>query len=664
MTFLKISLKKVLLYLAAGIYLSAVVTWNYQPKPNQTTTFSGINSFLNVAFSFNGFGVITAFLSIFFAVSLFLITSLQQKNEYHPSFGLIVVSIIFGISNTCGLHMYYNGRLPFNSGSLTLCSIFIAIGYAVIFYEIAYCIFLFFDHNMNLPIESKTKFTFIEEHPFLFSVIVISLFWLPWVIIYYPASMDNDVFFQIDTVIGQLPPSNHHPWLSNLMISTFWRLGAAIGNQNLGIFLFVLVRDTVIVCIYSFCAFFVKKSGLPKWVYLGTILFYAITPVWGAYAKHAFKDTFGAAIFCLYILTLIALINKVQKKEDRLYDYIANGAAGAFASLMRNNFIYCILPVTLLLIVYFMRHRVKVIKSVLLLLLLSSYFIFNYSIYHFVGVVKGSSTEALSVPFQQIARTVRDHRDELTKEDIHEIRHVISIESVQNYDPLVSDPIKFASPLAGVSTKQAIHQLLPVWKKYLMRYPMTYLEAFLGGSYGYYAFTPIGNYNDGNWNSNMCIWNWLGTQYYPDNVFYLSQPKVLAVPREILDKWADLWEHLPVVSLTNVIAVYTWLIVLITFWLLKTKNYVFALPCVAILLVVLTCIASPVNGCFRYFAPAAASLPALISLVGYSNAKRKLLQTLRLGTDQSDSKASSNPIGTGKVQTDIENHKDQIQNKK
>lgn len=162
----------------------------------------------------------------------------------------------------------------------------------------------------------------------------------------------------------------------------------------------------------------------------------------------------------------------------------------------------------------------------------------------------------------------------------------------------------------------------------------------------------------------MCIWNWLGTQYYPDNVFYLSQPKALAVPREILDKWADLWEHLPVVSLTNVIAVYTWLIVLITFWLLKTKNYVFALPCVAILLVVLTCIASPVNGCFRYFAPAAASLPALISLVGYSNAKRKLLQTLRLGTDQSDSKASSNPIGTGKVQTDIENHKDQIQNKK
>ncbi|WP_295360802.1 DUF6020 family protein [uncultured Pseudoramibacter sp.] len=621
MTFSKISLKKVLLYLAAGIYLSAVVTWNYQPKPNQTTTFSGINSFLNVAFSFNGFGVITAFLSLFFAVSLFLITSLQQKNEHHPSFGLIVVSIIFGISNTCGLHMYYNGRLPFNSGSLTLCSIFIAIGYAVIFYEIAYCIFLFFDHNMNLPIESKTKFTFIEKHPFLFSVIVISLFWLPWVIIYYPASMDNDVFFQIDTVIGQLPPSNHHPWLSNLMISTFWRLGAAIGNQNLGIFLFVLVRDAVIVCIYSFCAFFVKKSGLPKWVYLGTILFYAVTPVWGAYAKHAFKDTFGAAIFCLYILTLIVLINKVQKKEDHLYDYIANGAAGAFASLMRNNFIYCILPVTLLLIVFFMRHRVKVVKSILLLLLLSSYFIFNYSIYHFIGVAKGSPVEAFSVPLQQIARTVRDHRDELTKEDLNEISQAISIESVQNYDPLVSDPIKSVSPLASVSTKQAICHLLPVWKKYFIRYPVTYLEAFLGGSYGYYAFTPIGNYDDGNWNSNMCIWNWLGTQCYPDKAFHLSQPKSLVIPREILDKWADLWEHLPIFSLMNLIAIYTWTAVLITFWMLKTRHYAYALPCTALLLMVLTCMASPVNGCFRYFAPVAASLPALFALIGFSNPK-------------------------------------------
>ena len=661
MTFSKISLKKVFLYLATGIYLAAVVTWNYQPTPNQTTAFSGINSFLNVAFSFNGFGMTAAFLSFFFAVALFLITNLQQKNEDRPSIALIIVSIVFGISNTCGLQMYYNGRLPFYSGSLTLCSIFIALGYAVIFYEIAYCILLFFDRNMNLPIESKIKFTFIEEHPFLFSVIVISLFWLPWVIVYYPASMDNDVFFQIDTVIGQLPPSNHHPWLSNLMISTFWRLGAAIGNQNLGIFLFILVRDAVIVCIYSFCALFVKKSGLPKWMYLGTILFYAVTPVWGAYAKHAFKDTFGAAIFCLYILTLIVLINKVQKKEDHLYDYIANGAAGAFASLIRNNFIYCILPVTLLLIVFLMRHRVKMIKSILLLLLLSSYFIFNYSIYHFIGVAKGSPAEALSVPLQQIARTVRDHRDELTKEDLGEISQVISIESVQNYDPLVSDPIKSVSPLASVSTKQAICHLLPVWKKYFIRYPATYLEAFLGGSYGYYAFTPIGNYDDGNWNSNMCIWNWLGTQCYPDNVFHLSQPKSLVIPREILDKWADLWEHLPIFSLTNLIALYTWTAVLITFWMLKTRHYAYALPCAALLLMVLTCMASPVNGCFRYFAPAAASLPALISLIGYSMPKGSCLGHYD-SMAQCDSKACSNVSRTNKIQTGIENQEDQIQN--
>jgi hypothetical protein len=621
MTFSKISLKKILSCLAVGMYLSAVVTWNYRPDPKQTTNYHAINRFLKIAFSFNGFGMTTAFLAIFFAVAVFFVIDMHHKKGERPSVALITISCFFGVLNSCALYIYYNGRLPFYSVGLTVCTIFIAFGYAIIFYGIAYCILMFFDYQLTLPFASKINFGFIDEHPYLFSVIVISVFWLPWILIYYPASMDNDVFFQIDTVIGQLPPSNHHPWLSSLIISTFWRLGVAIGSENLGIFLFILLRDVVIVCIYSLCALYVKKSGLPKWVYLTTVLFYAVTPVWGAYAKHAFKDTFGAAIFCLYILTLIALIKKVPPKEDHLYDYIANGAVGAFASLMRNNFIYCILPVTLLLIVFFMRHRVKVIRSIFLLLMLSSYFIFNYSITHYVGVAKGSPTEALSVPLQQIARTVRDHRDELTKEDVNEIRQVISIESVQNYDPLISDPIKFASPLAGASSKQAIRQLLPVWTKYFMRYPTTYIEAFLGGSYGYYAFTPIGNYSDGNWNSNMCIWNWLGTQAYPDDAFHLSQPKSLVIPREILDKWADLWEHLPVVSLTNVIAVYTWLAVLITYWLVKTKHYAFVLPCLTILLMVLTCMASPVNGCFRYFAPAAASLPALLSLIGYSTPK-------------------------------------------
>ena len=84
MTFSKISLKKILSCLAVGMYLSAVVTWNYRPDPKQTTNYHAINRFLKIAFSFNGFGMTTAFLAIFFAVAVFFVIDMHHKKGERP----------------------------------------------------------------------------------------------------------------------------------------------------------------------------------------------------------------------------------------------------------------------------------------------------------------------------------------------------------------------------------------------------------------------------------------------------------------------------------------------------------------------------------------------------------------------------------------------------
>jgi hypothetical protein len=85
--------------------------------------------------------------------------------------------------------------------------------------------------------------------------------------------------------------------------------------------------------------------------------------------------------------------------------------------------------------------------------------------------------------------------------------------------------------------------------------------------------------------------------------------------RQTFDKWADVWDNLPVLSLTDTIAFYTWFIVLIGYILWKNRCWSGLIPIVAELLMITTCMASPVNDCFRYYAPVAASTPALLSLL-------------------------------------------------
>lgn len=48
--------------------------------------------------------------------------------------------------------------------------------------------------------------------------------------------------------------------------------------------------------------------------------------------------------------------------------------------------------------------------------------------------------------------------------------------------------------------------------------------------------------------------------------------------RQMLIHWAKLWERIPVVNLTNTIALYTWIGVLLVFYLLSNKIFSQMIP--------------------------------------------------------------------------------------
>lgn len=554
----------------------------------------------------DGYGFIWSLMAVLLTGFIYF----TKKQSQERSVLLWIISGVFGVLNVCGLMMFYLDDLPFfESFTWLLFTAFLAWGWALLFHYVAYWVLLGFTKISN--IRHIRTIGEDKRNRRLFACLIF-LCWLPWMIVYYPASMDWDVYRQLSSALGYgyWARSNHDPWLASCILAGFYKLGVALGSQNLGIFLFVLVRNLVISAIYGGCVARLYRSGVQGNICIGALLFYAVTPVWGAYAKHGFKDTLATAVFCAYMLSLITVVLQSRKNQLTWKDCIGYVIAGAAAALLRNNFVYAIAPVTGILVLWLLVRKTDWKKSLVLLLAVLIYLGFNHYIFTYGGVREGSSREALSVLFQQTARTVKYHGDELSEEQKQAIDTVLDYDSMaEKYDPLVSDPIKDrwkgGSPIPYIKT----------WAGMLFQHPDTYIEATIGGSYGYYAFTPKHPVGAGNWNSGMTIFDWIKVPAFDEFGFDFSYIEGMQPARDALHKWTQIWDSLPVLSLTDTIAVYTWLVVLLGYWLLRNKRWPELIVILAPCILILTCIASPVNDAFRYYSPVAASLPALLLLL-------------------------------------------------
>lgn len=599
-------------YLPAGIAGAAAFSMQYTVPvldTFETSEFGFSNEIRVLAKGLNGHGLLWSVLALSLAYFMNKTRNMLRENNISFMPGLALISAAFGLLNTAGLFMFHMDSLPFGYGAAVfLMGLIAAAGWAVMFYTAAvWLIVLFGKRTCNEAWE-------IDDRKLLFgSAAAVLAGWLPWMLVYYPASMDNDVFFQLTTALGYIPKTNHHPWFSSVVLASFYRVGRALGSENAGIFLYVLVRNVLIAVIYARGIVLLKRSGAPKNIVIGTVLFYAVTPVWGAYSKHAFKDTFGAGLFCWFVLALITSLKKEKQGKDPGLAWAEAGLAGALASLFRNNFIYAIFPAVVLTAGYLV-FRKSLKKAILLIGCLSIFFLYNQYIFRIEGVMKGSVVEAAAIPMQQTARVVSKERNTLTAEEAERITQFWDLDELgEKYNPIHFDPVKFAIRMKENATGK---DYVKLWIFMFPRHKRAYIEAFIAQNYAYYSFTPRRAYWEGGYNSNMVIYDWINTnnKAWLEH-YHFSYINAFGLPRKLLHNLAELWDRTPVLNLTDTAALYTWMIVLIGYWLLRKKAYVYLLPVFAVLLLICSCMAAPVNDCFRYFAPVAAAFPVLLSLV-------------------------------------------------
>ena len=559
----------------------------------------------------SGYGIEWAILAALFGV-LYYRAFFRKKLSF--SWAALIVAALFGLFMVFGESYYYLGSWVFvlaNRYQFIL-AIFVLVGYTLLFYTGIRLLFDLMDGGKFSPRTEepvgKGLRKHFERHPLLISAALIFICWLPIIIIFYPGSVPYDGLAELNMFFGQRPMTNHHPVFVTWIMGLFMRFGRLLGADNYGIFSYVMAQSVVCAFIFALSVKYLRNLKAPFWLQVISLFYFALFPIWPAYAQAEIKDTLFTGVFVLYSLQIIDALKNSDNYFEKPWKIIGFCAVSLLLCLMRNNGLYIIAPVGILLI-FAVRGRQKLWAACSLVAAIALFLAYSNVLLPVLKVQSGSIKEALSIPFQQTARYIATHGDDVTDEEKAAIDAILPYDEIaKNYDSELADPIK--DMYRSDVTTEELKEYLKVWFEMLLKHPATYVQATMNNYYGY--FYPNGQ-----------IENRLIFQYYcqgePQYTGYFSYAyaESFTDAREFVSDYSYFLWRIPGVGLLYSPAVYTWALIIMFVLLLRKKRIKALIGLVPALLTVLICCASPVNALVRYMLPVMATLPLLIGWTLY-----------------------------------------------
>ncbi len=342
-----------------------------------------------------------------------------------------------------------------------------------------------------------------------------------------------------------------------------------------------------------------------NWIML-FIAFYSILPIWGSFAQWNIKDVLFTVVFVLYLLALCLYSKDPQFK--RLF--LMLGAA-LLVGLFRKNGMFVVWLSSPFALLASPSNR-RLITSGVIVLTMLMIPLFAGFLAGVTNASSGSISEALSVPFQQTARYAQMHPEDVTEEERKVIDKVLDYEAmVESYRPSNSDPVRRTFR----NNTEALVDYMKVWIDQGLRHPGTYVEALVLNSY-YYWFPSTEPLKDPLFalfgiDTPESLSRYLGDDAFKWEAWQDSEER---------NEHASVVRALRSVPFVNVLChpgIYSWLIVFLFALALKNRYWRYSAPYIACLVLFLTCIASPVNGYFRYCLGYVASMPILFGYLIY-----------------------------------------------
>lgn len=559
-----------------------------------------------------------------------LLHHVHVRRELRPGVGAALVGLLFGVLNAFGgLLFAYDSWAMLRSPATLALTLLRSVGQAVPMTALLTWVDAALRggalhrpgalDDAPVPAALKPLWRWASRHETAAYMILLALCWSPYLIAFFPGTVCWDLGEMVAQFFGQRPMDTWHPVFLTWVIGGCVWLGRLVGSDNLGAALYTLLQTALMAFALGSSLRLMRSLRLSRAARLAAAAFFVLLPIWGGYAQFISKDTLYTSALLLFTLCLIRL---VLAREGRLAAPVGREAAGLFVwglltCLMRSNGLYVILPTAAFAFAFAARGRARLAVGGALAGAVALALLFSHVLLPALGVRDETASGLYSVCFQQSARVLRDHGDQVTTEEYAEIDRVLDAENLAElYEPWISDPVKFTFRQYGQGAeaeKAALARYRETWLSMLSKYPLTYAEAFFAGNVSYYAFTPKfegETYNQQAGNRLVFETYELGED---PRFLHTEQIASLEGARTLLAVFARGIRHIPLLGLLYACATYTWLLAGAGMSAVRQRRWRLLVGFLPALLTLGVCMLGPVNDYFRYFLPIVAMTPALLA---------------------------------------------------
>jgi hypothetical protein len=457
---------------------------------------------------------------------------------------------------------------------------------------------------------------------FIVELLVLAVIWGIYLIACYPGFMVVDSWWELNEYWGFEAFTTHHPPIHVLLLGICSRIGLWLGDGNIGIFLMVLVQAVFLFAVEAYALYTMRRLRTPRWLYLLSYITLLISPYYVSYITIVLKDTMYSAAFLLYVIELVYLfVERENYWRSRCHVFLWF-AANIGVYVMRNNGKYVLLPVAVILCIRQLRKQKKAVRAFVMILLplLLAAGLETFVEVHY-DIQKGSIREALSLPFQQTARYVRDYPDEVTEAEHDAIDKVLIYDLIGFlYIPKNADNVK--AMYREEATRSDLVDYFKAWLEMFFRHPGEYISATLDQSY--YLWDPL--------SVDPAYFNGFITDgVYEDVENQIGVHDAVLSPglREWTEKWKKIAFDIPVLRMLYNYGFYNVILLFFQVEAIRKKRWEFLVISVPLLISDLIIIAAPlIYFSPRYAFPILYALPVAIAFYIYCSSECRTTKQL------------------------------------
>lgn len=311
----------------------------------------------------------------------------------------------------------------------------------------------------------------------------------------YPGFYNYDVGAQIPQVLyAEVPYDAHHPLLHTMVEGGIIALGYRIYPEDLsfGIFLYCVFQMLVCAACFAYSLRFLYRRTGKVWLTIFAFGFYAFCPPVVMCAMSTTKDILCYVLLLLSVLKIYEIYEEVSSgRSGNVRLWLTAGVPLVLSCMFRNNVVYGVIVFGILACILVRRNRRA--QIVFYASVVFSYLVINTGLIYATDATPASVTEALSVPLQQIARLYVDEGEEaFTDQELELLYSLVDQEMLGNYDPFISDNIKYAFWCHIDVMMERKWELVRLWAQKGLEYPGVYLASFLDNTYqAWYPWTVV-----------------------------------------------------------------------------------------------------------------------------------------------------------------------------